>query len=463
MKNLSTLLSAAILGCFSLNANAQYCTAGYTTGCGTYISQVSTANGIINFSNSSNCGTNGYTDFTGTGDFVKQDAGKTVNITINVPSDPTGYSGKVNIYIDWNQNEIFEPNAPVSELIAPATGHYLVHSSNSGQQSITIPVDVPLEAKDGLTRMRIRMGSNGSVFTSSLAPCGIQGPYGETEDYDFEVVNPCLPPDVISFTNLDYKSVTVSWSEKKNAEIYEYNLQQTPTPPGMGQVGFNFIEDETVDINNLNCGEKYYFLLRCICDSSGTAATWDISNWIIDSFIVPECCYSPNTTIDKIGYSSIQFSWAPVPTSYDYEYAVTTTATPPPKGTLTTKTTILQQGLQPRTNYYVHVRSLCSPTPLSGWQTNPAKTLKGVSVENISATDFSITAYPNPVGNALNVQLDDRLKGGQLQLTDVAGKVIYNTAVNNNEISINTTDLPKGIYLLNYTNSEYHQTLKVTK
>lgn len=459
-------LSLAISGILN-TAHAQYCTVAYaTTPCATSIIEVSTANGTTNFTNATTCGNNGYTDYTtNTGILVAQDAGKTVNVTVRIPSSTMpDYSGKVNIYVDWNQNQVFEPNATIPELMVPQAGHYLVNSANSSQLSITIPVYVPEEAKDGLTRMRVQLASQGSVFTTPLGPCGTQGAFGETEDYNFDVNNPCLPPNVISITDITDKSVKIAWTEKKNAVLYEYLVKQDPTVPPMGQVGFNFTTDEMVDLNNLSCGEKYYVFLRCICDSSGSAQNWDISDWKIDSFTVHECCYNPNVMIENVTSTTMQFSWAPVPTSHKYEYAVTTSPIPPQSGSFTTSTRILQQGLQPKTTYFVHVRSFCSPTPFSSWESKADKTLKALSVEELAQGAFSITAYPNPVGDVLNVNIEGQIAdNAQLQLTDITGKVLYSTNVTTEQVSINTAELPKGIYMVRYADEQQNRTIKISK
>ncbi|MCB0699408.1 MAG: fibronectin type III domain-containing protein, partial [Chitinophagaceae bacterium] len=426
MKRYATLIMAIVALFAVQNVDAQYCTSTYAIGGCTspiYMSNVTTTGGIENFSNTTVCtgtGTAGYTNYSGVANmYVKQDAGKTVTVKVTIPFEGTGYSGKINVYVDWNQNDTFDVNGSPSELVPPPGGlrHFLVHSSNSGQQSITIPVTVPLEAKNGITRMRIQLGSSGPVFTTPLFPCGQQGPYGETEDYDFEVVNPCLPPNIISLKHIDYKSATMEWSEKKNAEMYEYLVKQDPTPPAPGQIGFNFTTSEMVNLNNLTCGEKYYFFLRCICDTKGPSSGWDVSTWKIDSFTTHQCCYSPQVTIDQITHSTMRVKWNPVPTGYGYEYAVATTNTPPQGGTPTTSTTVFLQGLQGATNYYVFVRSKCSPTPESGWELTSVKTPPGVNVTDVAKADIAVQVFPIPVQDQLKINVSEVTKNAQVTIT----------------------------------------------
>ncbi len=55
--------------------------------------------------------------------------------------------------------------------------------------------------------------------------------------------------------------------------------------------------------------------------------------------------------------------------------------------------------------------------------------------------------FPNPVQNTLNLELPHQ---GRVVLTDLSGKTIWKKQLQPGLHAINTTDLPKGIYLLEY-------------
>jgi photosystem II stability/assembly factor-like uncharacterized protein len=69
---------------------------------------------------------------------------------------------------------------------------------------------------------------------------------------------------------------------------------------------------------------------------------------------------------------------------------------------------------------------------------------------------FSITIYPNPVNDQLNVYYTSWDKETEFVVQDLTGKVIKSVRVNNtnqeNKITMNTTDLEKGIYFLTASN-----------
>ena len=78
----------------------------------------------------------------------------------------------------------------------------------------------------------------------------------------------------------------------------------------------------------------------------------------------------------------------------------------------------------------------------------------------------SIVTYPNPVKDELTVKINGTHDGaGQLQLMDIAGKVIrtITTTANTNMLNVSMDGLQAGIYLLRYSDGMHKQTIRVTK
>lgn len=134
-----------------------YCSAG--GGCDEFISNVTV--GTIN--NDSDCGQ--YQDFTD----LSTDMNKGESYPITIENGNPYSSDQCGIWIDWNNNESFTDDAPVSVSGTPGNGPY---SAN------IIP---PMTAVSGPVRMRIRI-----TWTGSVDPCGTTT-YGEVEDYTINV------------------------------------------------------------------------------------------------------------------------------------------------------------------------------------------------------------------------------------------------------------------------------------
>lgn len=429
-----------------------------------YINGITTTNGINNISNTNTgCGntSNSYSDYTGTSMKVTQDAGKSIDVKINW----SGNSGNnivttlTKIYVDWNRDGDFDDQ---DEYISPGQfsgTHPHAHSSNG-----TITVDVPGHAKEGLTRMRILTSALNFIYDPNSTACS--GTYGEAEDYVFEVINPCLPPNVISIANLDYKSGDFSWTEKANAEFYEYVITPADTIPDDTVIGFTFTTNNSVDVDTFQCDQKYYILVRLICDTfgKGRAVDWDKSAWVRDSFETQPCCYAPDLKFDQLTHSSARVSWDPIATSIGYEYAVSTLTTPPQKGTFTINNSVLLQGMSPKTTYFVHVRARCVPTPLSDWSQVAFKTLKGLSVDDVDPTAFNMDVFPNPVQDKFIVQLNSEIgNNANVTVMDLTGKVVYNAPVKSDRVEVNAAQLPSGVYIVKYTDDDHNQIMRVSK
>jgi len=432
---------------------------------GASIRSVVTTGGIVNFSNTNtNCAnpSTSYSDYTTETFYVKQEAFKSFNVAITWNGNTTFVSSLDKIYIDWNRDGDFDD---LDEYISPGPiqGTH-PHAHTNYNTTITIKVTVPGHAKEGVTRMRVITSSLGPIYDPGVTAC--QGSRGEAEDYRIEVVNPCVPPNVISVANLDFKSADFSWTPKLNAEFYEYIITPVDTIPHDTVVGFTFTTNSSVDVDTFQCDTKYYIMVRVICDTARVGAKyWKKSVWMRDSFTTQPCCYTPQLTVDKISSTTARVQWNPIATALGYEYAVSTTTDPPQKGTFTTSTAVVLQGLASKTTFFVHVRSRCTPTPLSSWAKSGFKTLGSLSVNSVEGSNlFVMDAYPNPMQDNLTVQFNGKLgANAKLTIIDLTGKMVYNAPVYSDKVTVDATNMPSGIYIVKYSDDIHNQVMRVTK
>ena len=78
----------------------------------------------------------------------------------------------------------------------------------------------------------------------------------------------------------------------------------------------------------------------------------------------------------------------------------------------------------------------------------------GVGVDQASRLEFS--AYPNPFNSELNLQFAENNTGFRVQITDIAGREVYTSTVQEGMVkcSLDLTDLPKGAYMLRLSNGQ---------
>ena len=78
-------------------------------------------------------------------------------------------------------------------------------------------------------------------------------------------------------------------------------------------------------------------------------------------------------------------------------------------------------------------------------------TVTPVSVKNVAgAVGFKL--YPNPANNVLNIKMDKLNSTGNVQVLSINGKLLIDQPISATTISINTTNLSTGMYLLRVNN-----------
>ncbi len=69
-----------------------------------------------------------------------------------------------------------------------------------------------------------------------------------------------------------------------------------------------------------------------------------------------------------------------------------------------------------------------------------------LSVEGINKINTQI--YPNPVSSILTIEFDEQYQDGELELYDIAGKLILNQKIDSKRINIDVNEYKSGLYLL---------------
>lgn len=245
----------------SANSNPVQITIAYctptNTNSGDYISAFSTTLGTTNVS-TSGTSTAALEDYTS--QIVTSYAGGIVNFSGNY----VGGNAGLGIWIDWNNNYIFD----ASELVYVTTA---VAASWSG--SISVPAGQAL----GNYRMRIRAQWNAATPPA----CGAIG-YGQAEDYTFTVTTPpaCTAPTGLTSTAITASGATISWTAASPAPAsgYQYYVSTSSTAPAAGTTptGTTAAGVTTATLTGLSGVTTYYFWVRSNCGGTGTSS-WSAS------------------------------------------------------------------------------------------------------------------------------------------------------------------------------------------
>jgi hypothetical protein len=252
-----------------------YCTPSSTEST-SYVDNFTTSGGSQNISNlTSGFTAGGYLNATSQVVESYENGSFDFNATIQGPT--VGFA----IWIDWNNNLVFEASEKVYNTTSYGSGPF------SG--TITVPVGTAL----GDYRMRITTDWNAS---NPSDPCAAAD-RAEFEDYTLTVgAQPaCLPPNTIIASNITSNSVDLSWTDGSGGLQfdYEYAIQA----PGTGEpttngapIGDVTVVDEGFDIdgNPLTPNTLYEVYVRADCGGSFSTWTGPITfTTLCEAFSVP--------------------------------------------------------------------------------------------------------------------------------------------------------------------------------
>lgn len=246
---------------FTTGATACLCIPTYTDGKtdGDLISNVS----ILGTTLSNNTGTAevnpAYTYFTGQPNYTADlQAGTSYQVQVSV-----GSYGSQNMaaWIDFNNDNIFQTTERIG----------FTSSAIAANGTATFTISLPCNPVPGIKRLRIRDVFN--VAGNAIDPCANYG-YGETEDYD---VNVLPPPPCPSITGLvasavTFNSATVNWNIGCAETQWNLHVSTSATPP-TGTPSNPGLTTNSQNLTGLLQNTLYYVHVRPVC-GPGNLGAW---------------------------------------------------------------------------------------------------------------------------------------------------------------------------------------------
>ena len=162
----------------------------------------------------------------------------------------------------------------------------------------------------------------------------------------------------------------------------------------------------------------------------------------------PEPCATPTSlTATDAGADFISVTWDADPdvVSWNIQYR-------PQGGQLASATTNANSytitGLAPETEYQIQVQADCGGGDQSEWSAIlTASTTVGID----SWLAGSVTLYPNPANEYVDIRVDGDLSVTAMEVYDVYGKLVNTVIVNDNPTRINVSGLADGMYFVRVT------------
>jgi hypothetical protein len=271
----------------------------------------------------------------------------------------------------------------------------------------------------------------------------------------------CTTPTIIS-TSSAGTAGTVTWG---STGATSYTVQYRVAGSGSSYTTVSPNPTGTsVTITGLTAGLNYEVQVAGNC-AGGTTSSFSATA------VISSCGPPTNVQFSNITTSSVDVSWteAPNATSYTLSYRLNSTDVWTNITTSGTSRTIT--GLQAGRTYLFRIRSRCG-TSFGLWSsdipynmnynfTTPAARMAASE----SVNDEALSVYPNPNKGTFTATFDAMFDGdANLVITDVAGKVIYNTNVSvitgRNDIPVDISRFATGMYLLQFKAASTH-TVKI--
>jgi hypothetical protein len=264
---------------------------------------------------------------------------------------------------------------------------------------------------------------------------------------------PCIQtaPVVSSFSNLSHHGTTVSW-----------NPMDVPTD-GQFLVRYHKFGDspnfswKTVSatqtsayVNGLDANQRYVFRVGARCDGQSSASYSDTM-----SVVTKKYCPKPTNPISIPSISSATVSWDDMGAD-SYKVRFREVGAPSWRHRNATLITAELGVLTPSTQYEWQVRAVCNAGGSKAYIalesfTTPSARLAGIGDLEDSISAFNL--YPNPTTGSIKIQFELNSEASiVIEVKDMSGRVVEKqSSVGSsglNQLNMELTDLPMGIYVL---------------
>lgn len=244
---------------FSAGMGGCYCEPTYITGTsdGDLISNVEILGTTLANNSGATPGGPAYTYYTGEPNYTADlQAGTSYTVSVTVGS----FGGQnVSVWIDYNDNGIFEEEERVGYTAVPITG------SGSATFAINLDCTAPL----GMHRMRVRDVYN--IEGSTIDPCA-EYFFGETEDYDITITAPpaCPTPYGGTLTYVTDVSATLAWNAGCTEELWNVHVGLAGDGIPTGDPSHPNVTSP-LEVTDLTAFTNYEFWVMAICDDENSS------------------------------------------------------------------------------------------------------------------------------------------------------------------------------------------------
>ncbi len=281
----------------------------------------------------------------------------------------------------------------------------------------------------------------------------LQKAEGSMEDADLEIVlltfttdcqgsgpAECVVPTALAVNVITETAATATWTAGGNETAWKLQYKTAAATSWGSEIAVN--TTPSYQMTGLAAGTAYQVRVKAVC-GEGDESDWTEAVAFTTNEEVVEPCNTPtNVAASNITKESMTITWnANGASKWNLQYRVVNGAwsTVTVEGNPTYTITDLTEA----TEYQIQVQAVCDGA------TSPWSTMISQSTGINARLMGSISLYPNPASNYVDVRVSDNdIAVSRLEVYDVYGKLINEVEVINNPTRINVENLASGMYFV---------------
>ena len=267
----------------------------------------------------------------------------------------------------------------------------------------------------------------------------------------------CFVPESLTYSDVDYTSVTLDWQSAAESDIAEIRIWNTVFDTVITT------SQHPLNVTSLEYDVAYNATVRSVCGEGLLLSEW--SDTVTFRTLV---CDAPSgVRVTDIDETSAVVRWEGDAESYDVEYGEHNFSQG--MGTLVSGVignSLSIAALEPGEEYDVAVRSRCGAQIISLWTVVTFNTAEEVGIPSVDG-EGTMAIYPNPAGDKVTVALGNLEGEIVLTLVGIDGKILRETALSCHgggcTADLDISQLASGVYYLHAVGGGADRVLRLVK
>jgi arylsulfatase A-like enzyme len=258
--------------------------------------------------------------------------------------------------------------------------------------------------------------------------------------------SPCPEPLYLSAPGVASNLAQLQWGPVFRASGYQFRVRSVDDPNAAWFVDNRPSNDAR--LKGLQPNQEYEYEVRALCSGLAT----DTSAWSYPYRFQTPTCFAPiGVAIDSVTSTTVAVSWqAHNPGITAHEVFTRPVGGGPVRKANSTTGSATLTGLLPGVNYELAVRPRCPAISGGAGQPGPLSDFRFFSTPPLRMGQAlpGIHLMPNPTAQHVQIEMPDA--GGQLLITDMLGRNVWNQQNCEQQARIDVQSWAEGIYLVEW-------------